>query len=114
MKRSLFPAIILIGILASTTAYATSHFSEFEVKIKQFCAAEWADNYRMQSYCIDREMAALHDVALFIEEHPAGTEERKILARCMAKWKTQLGGYNYRMTRYCTDREVTAFRKLYR
>lgn len=80
-------------------------------QIKTNCKAEWGSNYRMQKYCIDQQTSALQKLQTLLQRYGEGTEEFRIIGRCLAEWKGKAVGYNYRMAHYCSEQQLSAYRE---
>ncbi|WP_240761647.1 type IV pilus biogenesis/stability protein PilW [Nitrosococcus wardiae] len=83
--------------------------------IKQFCAAEWPSDYRMQEHCVERQHSSARRIKEYmdrynIKEGSSGPYAR-ILAKCLDEWKTSKGT-NYRMVDHCVERQVQSYKNL--
>jgi len=77
--------------------------------IKTNCYEKWPNNYRMQKYCTDREIAALKKLKNGCPSDIPGSVFNKIRNNCVREWPD-----NYRMRVYCEKQELKAWRQLNR
>lgn len=69
-------------VLSAGTINAEGLVNESEnATIVKGCQEEWPADYRMQAYCIKRQREAAE--SLFQDLPGNGTEDEKMLARCM-------------------------------
>lgn len=75
--------------------------------IKTNCYEKWPNNYRMQKYCIDQEIAALKKLKKGLPSDIPADVFNKIRNNCIREWPD-----NYRMRVYCEKQELKAWRQL--
>ena len=93
-------------------ATAPARTQSVTAEIKAHCAAEWAGDYAMQKWCLDRQIAAANKLGTLIDQNPPGTEGYKILGRCFAEWPSKSGETDYAMALWCADRQFKAYKAL--
>ena len=88
-------------------------------QIKAFCADKWGPDYRMQKYCIEKEVEAYREAAVWIQancnlrEGAVLTPLDHIAAGCIVKWTLPNdAGYQWSMVRYCINTQVEAYEAL--
>lgn len=81
--------------------------------IKKQCAKDWPTDYRMQRYCIEKQIEAVNRLKPAWVDLKKGTPEYNILIRCYQQWPNSLGGYDHSMVLYCLNQQLKAYRELY-
>lgn len=79
--------------------------------VKRHCADKWGNDYRMQMHCREQQGNAAKELNQFMDHHPEGTEERRIINRCANKWR-ESDFIDYRMTVHCTKQQMNAYEVL--
>jgi len=122
MFKKLLLVLITLIILLPHNLLANDVMND----IKCMCRDEWPDNYRMQKYCIDRQINSYDDVVCkyvkkyFVPYQKSNgntyyrdvPEEGKIIFRCYDEWTDKKGRKNWRMIKYCCDKQFKAFNSL--
>ncbi|MEQ8258077.1 MAG: hypothetical protein RH980_18690 [Roseovarius confluentis] len=96
--RVLFSAFI--------TFLPASAFADFPAeKAKERCVAEWADDFAMQAYCLDKQKAGYADFQAMLSTIP---DALSVSAdRCQAQWQE-----DHAMQAYCLEKQLNAFEGL--
>ena len=109
-KTGIFAAAILTAIL-STTSLADE--PQVLQEIRANCAAEWADDFVMQDYCIKQQVEAL---ITFNEDFYDLARENAVIGgivgRCAVEWPGKVAGFDYVMVLYCVQQQVEAYNRL--
>ena len=82
--------------------------------IKQNCANEWPDDYRMQASCFKQNAEALAWLSDRLPEIKAAGADQppsRILAACMDKW-VEGDGHEWTMVKYCWTTQMQAYRAI--
>ena len=89
-------------------------------KVKASCATEWPGDFRMQDYCVRRQLDGARDMFAWMDVHEIdrraeGTAAEadpyvQIFALCSQRWLD--GQDNYRMTAYCLRTQTNALDRL--
>ena len=77
-------ALCLVTMLSSAWAQ--------DPTVKQQCAKDWPTDYRMQKYCINKQVESINRLKRAWDELKKGTEEYNIMMRCYKQWPTSVGG----------------------
>ena len=108
-------SVLAAAVVAVPLALASAEESQALQEIRANCAAEWADDFAMQDYCIKRQVEAYASIRDdFI---PLGRENEAIqgiLERCFNEWRGKVAGFDFAMVHYCTQRQVEAYNRLQR
>lgn len=87
-----------------------------EVLMKSRCVGEWEDDFRMQRYCVDKEIVSMTQVGEYIEKH--GLHEKdssdpryRILSKCLSEWTDEHGPY-WRMVHDCNRKQAEAWESM--
>ena len=81
-------------------------------KIAARCAEQWPDDYRMQRYCRDQQLAAARrGIAAGYTSYPEGTPEWKVAARCAEQWRDG-DTFDFRMINHCIEQQLQALQEL--
>lgn len=66
----------------------------------------------MQEYCINSQTEAAYDTSNLYARYGENSEERMIIARCLARWKSETSGYDWNMANYCSSEQIEAYQRL--
>ena len=101
--------LIVIALLIATPTAA----NEVETAIRAKCKADWPTDYSMQNFCVTRQTEAARKLERHRERWPEGSEERKILERCVTEWAGADGSKaDYSLVNLCFDQQLEAYRSL--
>lgn len=107
MKAAPIALALVTGVALAAPARA-----DVRGEIKAACAAEWPGDYRMQEYCVEKQIEAARDIVNLQRRYGEDSEEAGLLYRCMAEWRRDDRTYDYRMARYCADKQIGSYHRL--
>ena len=97
------PAVALAGENAASVSAPPSKESAQPI-IEAKCRAEWADDFRMQKYCQDKQHDGLRELQ---SREMAGSPLSGIRNKCTEDWAE-----DFRMRAYCEEKQLSALRAL--
>ena len=114
-KRSAFPTrgsdmrrVTWSGIVAMMVAVCMCSYVQAEgvdQTIREKCAREWPDDFRMRAYCEKRQREALPK--LVSPATPSSDEANVIRSKCAREWPD-----DFRMRAYCEEKQRDGLRAL--
>ena len=110
MRLSLILTAMVLGLLLAAIPDAGAGIVESQ--IKQLCRAEWPRDYRMQTYCLSRQIDAADKLVNLADTNDRDYDKLLIIGRCLDDWKIRTGGYDYRMVVHCADRQIEAYNQM--
>lgn len=98
----------------NVTDAASKENSPLIAAIKTRCSKKWPGDYRQQEYCVNKQIEGARKLSSHSNKYQDGSEEQKIILRCMAKWDEGEGDYSfdYRQVTYCIEKEIDAYLRL--
>ena len=100
--------LIVVALVIAAPAAA----DEVEAAIRAKCKADWP-TYSRQNFCVTRQTEAARKLEHHRERWPEGSEERKLLERCVTKWAGADGSKaDYTVVNFCFDQQLEAYRSL--
>lgn len=78
---------------------------------KQHCAREWPGDFRMQNYCMNRDIEGM--LRFKAASDSVGEALEPALEKCTEDW-TDAGIPDWRMIGYCATQQAKAYRALTR
>lgn len=79
--------------------------------MKADCAAEWAGDFAMQEYCLNRSLSAFVEMYRNVYQAARSDDENRILYKCLEDWRSP-NGQNWPMVQYCYGRQLAAYKRL--
>ncbi len=100
---------MLLIALALTQAAPFDTKADFVVMARQYCAAEWPNDFAMQSACLKWQAEGM--LKFKAANDSGGKPLEKSLEKCTEEW-TKNRVPNWQMIGWCAERQVTAYQEL--
>lgn len=90
-KLFFFP-ILLLAIGAIRSAHGADD-------VREFCRAEWQNDFAMQKFCIEKQNDAKNWINSAVDA--SDQEDKQVLDRCRSEWPG-----DHAMTKFCIEKQV--------
>lgn len=106
--------VFFLGLGAALPSLSIAKDGDTVKGIKINCKSEWADDFAMQKYCIDRQIKAFNSIVNLQKGLNGNTEKegKKIINRCFSEWRGSKIDFDYAMVAYCSKRQFKALKQL--
>ena len=105
--RTLFTALILV------VAAGPSYAADTEAMMKARCEDKWPADFRMQEYCLERQLESYHRFYELEREYDREEVWSQIQHHCVSKWLgEERVGLNWVMLAYCIEQQIESAKRL--
>jgi hypothetical protein len=77
-----------------------------EAAVKEYCKSEWADDFSMQAYCVNKNKEGFESY-LEMKTKNAVTELESSFSACETEWQIQ-----WDMVEYCSSKQVDGYNNI--
>jgi hypothetical protein len=108
----------LLAVCAISAAFFTIPLSQpvaaedINDWIKQRCTSEWPADYRMQVYCIRKQIEGAQEIGRLAGGEASNGDLREILSTCVSEWGGPGKNADWRMISYCYSKQREAWQTM--